>query len=258
MRGTRSRTARTPSITRRAAKARALLVLAPMRTRLLSTLSRIVRPGSVRREGYRRFAALAANLRANFLAYARAPLALRACNGVGRGARCFGRVDVRNGGTIRVGTDFALGGPCASVQLATAREGIVTIGNDVSIEHGTSISARTLVTLGNHVRVGAYCVISDTEFPLPLTPPEDDDPRSIIVGDDVSLGPGVTLMPGIRIGDRAFVKAGSVVTSDVPADAVVSGSPARLVRAYAERERRRAAPLPFRLVPITSARSARV
>jgi len=52
----------------------------------------------------------------------------------------------------------------------------------------------------------------------------------LVIGNDVWLGNGATVMPGIRIGDGAVVAAGAVVTRDVPAYAVVAGNPARLVR----------------------------
>ena len=175
-------------------------------------------------------AAVARDVRDNLIAYARGPLALRACDLVGRRARCFGSVHVANGGEIRMGHDVSFGGPLASVHLATSRDGILSIGDDVTIEYGTSISARTMVSLGARVTVGPYCVISDTDFPLPLALPDDDDPRAIMIGDDVWIGAGVTLMPGIKIGDRATVSPGSVVAADVPPDAVASGSPARVMR----------------------------
>ncbi len=51
-----------------------------------------------------------------------------------------------------------------------------------------------------------------------------------VVGNDVWFGYGVTVMPGVRIGDGAIVAAGSVVTGDVPPYTVVGGNPARPIR----------------------------
>lgn len=51
-----------------------------------------------------------------------------------------------------------------------------------------------------------------------------------IVGNDVWIGNGALVMPGVTIGDGAIVAARSVVASDVPAYAVVAGNPARIVR----------------------------
>ncbi|MCC3317611.1 CatB-related O-acetyltransferase [Nocardia africana] len=51
-----------------------------------------------------------------------------------------------------------------------------------------------------------------------------------VVGNDVWIGYGATVMPGVRIGHGAIVGAGSVVTSDVPDYGIVGGNPARLIR----------------------------
>lgn len=49
------------------------------------------------------------------------------------------------------------------------------------------------------------------------------------IGKEVSIGAGAVILPGLRIGEGAFVAAGSVVTQDVPAGSLVMGSPARIV-----------------------------
>jgi acetyltransferase-like isoleucine patch superfamily enzyme len=55
-------------------------------------------------------------------------------------------------------------------------------------------------------------------------------PAPIVLGNNVWIGANVTLLPGVHIGDNAVIGAGSVVTKDVPADAVAVESPARVVR----------------------------
>jgi acetyltransferase-like isoleucine patch superfamily enzyme len=74
--------------------------------------------------------------------------------------------------------------------------------------------------------VGPYCVIADTEALLV----DDEPPRAIEIGDDVWLAGRVTVRPGARIGAGAVIGAGSVVEGDIPAWAVVSGAPARVLR----------------------------
>lgn len=54
--------------------------------------------------------------------------------------------------------------------------------------------------------------------------------KPITIGDNVWLGGGVIVCPGVTIGDNAVIGAGAVVTRDVPADVVAVGNPARVVR----------------------------
>ena len=60
------------------------------------------------------------------------------------------------------------------------------------------------------------------------TPP--DGIRPVILGNDVWIGAGAIILKGVSIGDRSIVAAGSVVTRPVPADTVVAGNPAKVVR----------------------------
>lgn len=52
-----------------------------------------------------------------------------------------------------------------------------------------------------------------------------ETPRGATIEDDVMIGGGVTLLPGIRIGERSFIAAGAVVTKDVPPRSFVQGVP---------------------------------
>lgn len=173
---------------------------------------------------------IARSLRENMLAYARARLVLRPSDSFGRWARCFGAAHVENHGAMRIGQDFAFGGAHGAVQIATGVGGLMGIGDQVTVEYGTSITARALVSIGDRVRVGPHCVVSDTELPLSLEVPQGCVPRGIMIGDDVWIGARVTVMPGVRIGARAVVAAGSVVTDDIEDDALAAGSPATTLR----------------------------
>jgi maltose O-acetyltransferase len=58
----------------------------------------------------------------------------------------------------------------------------------------------------------------------------DRSRREVCIGNDVWIGAGATVLPGVRIGDGGVIGAGAVVTTDVPASAIVAGVPARVLR----------------------------
>lgn len=62
--------------------------------------------------------------------------------------------------------------------------------------------------------------------------------RRIVIGSDVFIGLNTVIMPGVAIGDRVIVGAGSVVTKSVPSGAIVAGNPARIIGSFAEYEQR--------------------
>lgn len=165
------------------------------------------------------------------LAIARARVALRACTEVGPRARVFGKSpEIRNHGAVRIGADFTTSNTFGTVQFATAQGGAIDIGDEVSVNYGTSLSARRGIRIGNRSKIGPYCILADSELPLPLDAPSGNPARAIEIGHDVWLGGRVTVLPGTRIGSGAVVSAGSVVSGDVPPNAVVAGNPARVLR----------------------------
>jgi acetyltransferase-like isoleucine patch superfamily enzyme len=163
---------------------------------------------------------------ANVGALGWAVTSLRACNAVGARARSFGRPRVENRGAIVIGDDFALNCAFGTVLLATAPTGRIDIGDCVTINYGSAITASNHVRLGNRVMVGPHCVIGDTEGLLLF----EEDGAPIEIGDDVWLAGHVTVRPGARIGAGTVVAAGSVVEGDLPGNAVASGAPARVLR----------------------------
>ncbi|HJR96020.1 MAG TPA: sugar O-acetyltransferase [Gaiellaceae bacterium] len=107
-----------------------------------------------------------------------------------------------------------------------------------------AIGARTFVNYGCvmldvvPIRIGAACQIATNVQLLAATHPLDPAPRRdgweygepIAIGDNVWLGGGVIVCPGVTIGDETVVGAGAVVTRDLPARVVAVGNPARVLR----------------------------
>lgn len=68
----------------------------------------------------------------------------------------------------------------------------------------------------------------DLEFPCRTEAPHID--KEVVIEDNVWIGVGAIVLPGVRIGRNAAVSAGAVVICDVPPNAVVAGNPARVIR----------------------------
>jgi maltose O-acetyltransferase len=89
------------------------------------------------------------------------------------------------------------------------------------------------VTIGDDVQLGPNVQLLTATHPLEPGPRRAkwEAAEPIVIGDNVWLGGGVIVCPGVRIGADTVVGAGSVVVRDLPAGVVAVGSPARVVRA---------------------------
>ena len=150
---------------------------------------------------------------------------------------------------VRIGDHFQTG------HGAVVREGTV-IGNDVSLGTHSILERDAVVEDGARIHSGCFlpeftkvrrnawigpCVVVTNVLhpPCPQFKLQGKDGRDFCVdapdiGENAKVGAGAILMPGIKIGANALVGGGSVVTEDVPPDAVVAGNPARVVKTIPE------------------------
>jgi acetyltransferase-like isoleucine patch superfamily enzyme len=145
----------------------------------------------------------------------------------------FGRrleLQVRRGGTIRFGR-FVWIGDGTKIRC---HEGIVEIGDKTVFGQECTISAY------KRVRIGEQCVIADramfidfdhgmTEVERPIRV-QGIYKRDTVVGSNVWIGYGACVLRGVRVGDNSVIGTNAVVTKDVPANAVVGGVPAKVIR----------------------------
>ena len=113
----------------------------------------------------------------------------------------------------------------------TPGRGSISIGDYVMISPGTRISASDSIIIGDSVMManGVYITDSDWHGIYDRTR-RDDVPRPVVIGDNVWLGDNSTVLKGVTIGDNSIVAARAVVTRAVPANVIVAGNPARVVR----------------------------
>lgn len=149
---------------------------------------------------------------------------------LGPGARIGRDLLVLGTRRIRVGAEFSCWRDCT---LAACEDGIITIGDRVSLNSNVYINACMggSVAIGSDVLVGPNVVMraSDHRFSRRDTPIrlQGHEPGEIVVGDDVWIGANATLVAGAHIGAGAIVAAGAVVTGDVEPYTIVGGVPAR-------------------------------
>jgi maltose O-acetyltransferase len=118
-------------------------------------------------------------------------------------------------------------------------------GTRVSIGDRTFLNYDCLMLDVAPVTIGAACQIATRVQFLTATHPIDPEPRRIgwesgepiALGDNVWLGGGVVVCPGVTIGDDTVVAAGAVVARDLPAGVVAAGVPARVIREIGEGDR---------------------
>ncbi|MFC2079304.1 sugar O-acetyltransferase [Candidatus Bipolaricaulota bacterium] len=108
----------------------------------------------------------------------------------------------------------------------------IQIGEHVYVNIGCTVVDNGGVRMGNHVMIGPSVQIYTAAHLLQAQPRNEglEVAKSITIEDSVWIGGGAILLPGVSIGRNSVVGAGAVVTRDVPADTVVAGNPARVIR----------------------------
>jgi maltose O-acetyltransferase len=118
-------------------------------------------------------------------------------------------------------------------------------GTPVSIGANTFVNVGCVMLDGAAITIGSHCQIASRVQLLTATHPIDPHVRRlgweyvkpIAIGDNVWLGGGVIVCPGVTIGDDTVVGAGAVVARDLPAGVVAAGVPAKAVREIGEDDR---------------------
>lgn len=115
---------------------------------------------------------------------------------------------------------------------------VVDYGENLHVGARTFVNANLTALDVATITIGEDCQIGPNVQLLTPTHPVDPQPRRdkleaakpITLGDNVWLGGGVVVCPGVTIGDNTVVGAGSVVTRDLPGNVVAVGNPARVIR----------------------------
>jgi maltose O-acetyltransferase len=133
----------------------------------------------------------------------------------------------------------------ALVQLLGAGGDTVTVtspffcdyGSNIELGEGVYFNFNCVLLDVCRIRIGARTLIGPAvQIYTPLHPLDpvlrrtQEYGRPVEIGCDVWIGGGAVILPGVRIGDRAVIGAGSAVTRDIPADVLAAGNPCRVIR----------------------------
>ena len=108
----------------------------------------------------------------------------------------------------------------------------ITLGSKVFFNFNCVLLDPASITIGNNVLLGPAVQIYAATHPLRASERRTwlEFAKPVDIGSDVWMGGGAIVCPGVRIGDRSVIGAGSVVTRDIPDDVVAAGNPCRVIR----------------------------
>jgi acetyltransferase-like isoleucine patch superfamily enzyme len=140
-----------------------------------------------------------------------------------------GKARFRFDGTTHIGHRFMVEGFSLGVSIKVARGAILSIGDDVYMNDGSSIEVWREIRIGNNVLLAPLSSIIDDDR-HEVEPHVSRSKQPTIIGNNVWLGRCVSVLPGAVIGDNSVIGANSVVTRDIPPNCFAAGAPARVIR----------------------------
>jgi acetyltransferase-like isoleucine patch superfamily enzyme len=106
----------------------------------------------------------------------------------------------------------------------------ITLGKNVFINSGCRFQDQGGITINDGVLIGHNVVLATLNHDIDPRKRSSIHPAPIVIGKNVWIGANATLLPGVTIGDGAIIAAGAVVTKDVPANVIVGGVPAKIIK----------------------------
>jgi maltose O-acetyltransferase len=112
----------------------------------------------------------------------------------------------------------------------------IDVGDDVYMNVGCIVLDCAPVRIGARVLIGSGVQLVTAAHPIDASQRRSglEFARPVVVAEDAWIGAGVIVCPGVSIGARSVIGAGSVVVRDIPADVVAVGNPCRVLRSLAQ------------------------
>lgn len=112
------------------------------------------------------------------------------------------------------------------VDLIAGRHGEIIIGDGSHVGRKSVINGLAKVTIGKNTYISSQVSV----FSITNTPEGTITKNEVSIGDNVIIGMGVSILPGIRIGNNSTIGAGAVVVTDVDEGDIVAGVPAKKIK----------------------------
>ncbi|SDN93088.1 sugar O-acetyltransferase [Bacillus sp. OK048] len=106
----------------------------------------------------------------------------------------------------------------------------ITVGKNVFINSGCRFQDQGGITIGDGVLIGHNVVLATLNHDINPKNRSTMHPAPIVIGKNVWIGANATVLPGVTIGNGSIIAAGAVVTKDVPANVIVGGVPAKIIK----------------------------
>ena len=108
----------------------------------------------------------------------------------------------------------------------------IELGDNVRFNHGVYVNGFGGLKIGNNSGIGPYSMIhtANHSFGEKKVSMTSWNKKPVTIGKDCWIGMGVCILPGITIGDRVIIGAGSVVVKDIPSDVIAAGNPCRPIK----------------------------
>ena len=139
----------------------------------------------------------------------------------------MGMPEIRGTGNIRLGKNLYL---YRELYWETQQQGAIQVGDGVVMSRGVHIVSFSAITIGDGAMIGEYSSIRDANHRFgdgQSVRESGHDSSPISIGKNAWVSRGVTILPGVSIGDHAIVGANAVVTKDVADGEIVAGIPAK-------------------------------
>lgn len=139
------------------------------------------------------------------------------------------RITLENNSKLTVNGNFSIG---------SGTDIRVFEGGDLELNSGyingyTQIVCAKSIKIGKDTAIAREVIIRDTDA-HDIIGKTHEKVKSVVIGDHVWIGTRAIIMKGVTIGDGAIIAAGAIVTKDVPANSIVAGVPAKVIRENVE------------------------